>query len=114
MAINGCLHFCKRYRGRMPLPHKTLISQVISQDILIVKNMFRLTYKIIEMSLRAKRSNPGGFPKDCFVAKLLAMTVFHNKFLITALTRYIAPIFESPMILKINTPPVTESTEDAF
>jgi len=53
--------------------------------IVIVKNMFRLTSRVFQKSLRAKRSNLSGFPKDCFVAKLLAMTDYRNKFLTTAL-----------------------------
>jgi hypothetical protein len=47
--------------------------------------MFRLTYRIYQKSLRAKRSNLSGFAKDCFVAKLLAMTDYWNKFLTTSI-----------------------------
>jgi hypothetical protein len=56
-----------------------------SDVIITVINMFRLTWRILQKSLRAKRSNLSGFPKDCFVAMLLAMTGYRSIFLTTAI-----------------------------
>ena len=42
--------------------------------MVIFKILLRLTERILQESLRAKRSNLSDFPKDCFVALLLAIT----------------------------------------